>query len=225
MPQVSVEGWEGGAAPKWHLWRAGAFHSAAPYRRSSCAHRPLAAGALPAKAGGAAPTAKPPLKQPAAAQRTGRDGVASTPSFAAAAAAAPTTGGLLSGLAFKAASAAASALRQRVQGSPSFAAAPVWGKPAAPAAPRAAAQEQAATAVPRPQVPPGVASHPLYRWAKLGDSGSTQAAKPTSKQQDLAAGLGRYARQAASKPAAGAASAAAKPASMAALLRLAKLAK
>lgn len=195
--------------------------------------------AAPAKAAAPGTTKAAPgqLKQPGAAAQRGshRDGTPAAPSFAASgavssAAAGALSGGLLGGFSLKS---AAAALGRAAQQSPSFAAAPLWGKPAAAAgpAPAAAGPKQAGApgAAPslkkRVRLPQAVSSDPLYRLAKMDKphAAAAQAAGQQAEQGGLGA-LGRYARLAGQQPvkAAGAGEGGSK--ALAGLLKLAKLA-
>lgn len=195
--------------------------------------RPLAsthaAPAVPAKAGGTAPTSKSAVAQQLK-QRGGRE----APSFAAsggsaAAAGAPGTSGVFGSL-LKSAAAAVHPASAQTQPSPSFAAAPLWGKsaaaaqqePAAASGVRAAAAAAASVAgTAAPKVASSVAANPLWRWAQLGAS-QEQPVKPAEPQQ-LQAALRSYARLDGGPTKKAAPPAPAKTA--AALLRYAKLAK
>ncbi|KAL4426980.1 hypothetical protein ABPG77_009541 [Micractinium sp. CCAP 211/92] len=193
--------------------------------------------AAPAKAAapGAAKATPGQLKQPGAQRGTHRDGTPAAPSFAASgalsgAATPGPSGGLLGGFSLKS---AATALGLSKQQSPSFAAAPLWGKPAAAAAaarPAVATQQAGAPAVAagvkkRSRMPAAVSRDPLYRLAKLDkQQAATAQAPPQQAEQGGLGALGRYARlagQQSAKPA-GAGEGGSK--ALAGLLKLAKLA-
>lgn len=178
----------------------------------------VAAGPPPPKA----PTASQQLKQ---SQQRGRD----APSFAASGTAAPApaaSSGLLSGLRGASAALLRPSQQQGLpQGSPSFAASPLWGRTPAPAAPPAPAAREAAAAAAAaapavPKVAAAVKSNPLWKWTQLGAAKEAAAPAGAAAEQPQLQALNQYA-----KMGGGGAPRAAKPAATSSLTKAAALLK
>lgn len=173
-----------------------------PDRSQAWPHLQPAAPALPAKAGAAGP---PPPKAPTASQQAkqAQQRRQDAPSFAASGTGTPATSAP-SGLFNSLRGAATTLLRpsqQRAvpQGSPSFAASPLWGRSPPPAAtPPPAAREAAAAAAAAPPAAPkvvaAVKSNPLWKWARLGAAKEAAALAVSAAEQPQLQALKRYAK-------------------------------